>query len=215
MYYYNYLLTIYQFLFGNIQQCLDIYLNELKEILSTTCGQDVSNATIWRMLCRQGFTMKKVSTVALFKLMESQLSLQISRVAAEHSAEKRLEYIGRISAYEPRQLVFVDESSVNCRTTYRGRAWSIRGTKAQRKAFFVHGRRYVVTQFYQAFPYIHLVSQYFLQYHFEEEKLNERRAVREASTRDDREHEMESMKDGERKEAELNDPSPLQCSNTR
>ena len=51
--------------------------------------------------------------------------------------------------------------------------------------------------------------------HFEEEKLNERRAVREASTRDDREHEMESMKDGERKEAELNDPSPLQCSNTR
>ena len=39
--------------------------------------------------------------------------------------------------------------------------------------------------------------------------------TREASTRDDREHEMESTKDGERKEAELNDPSPLQCSNTR
>ena len=67
MYYYNYLLTIYQFLFGNIQQCLDLYLDELKEILSTTCGQDVSNATIWLMLHRQGYTMKKVSTVALFK----------------------------------------------------------------------------------------------------------------------------------------------------
>ena len=50
---------------------------------------------------------------------------------------------------------------------------------------------------------------------FEEEKLNERRAVREASTWDDQEHEMESMKDGERKEAELNDLSPLQCSNMR
>ena len=98
--------------------------------------------------------------------MESQLSLQISRVAAEHSAEKRLEYIGRISAYEPRQLVFVDESSVDHRTTYHGQAWSIQGTKAQRKAFFVRGRWYVVTQFYQAFPYIHLVSQYFLQYHW-------------------------------------------------
>ena len=98
--------------------------------------------------------------------MESQLSLQISRVAAECSAEKCLEYIGRISAYEPRQLVFIDESSVDRRTTYRGRAWSIRGTKAQRKAFFVRGRQYVVTQFYQAFPYIHLVSQYFLQYHW-------------------------------------------------
>ena len=70
--------------------------------------------------------------------MESQLSLQISQVAAERSAEKCLEYIGRISAYEPRQLVFIDESSVDRRTMYRGRAWSIRGTKAQRKAFFVH-----------------------------------------------------------------------------
>ena len=58
MYYYNYLLTIYQFLFGNIQQCPDLYLDELKEILSTTCGQDVSNATIWRLLHHQGFTMK-------------------------------------------------------------------------------------------------------------------------------------------------------------
>ena len=98
--------------------------------------------------------------------MESQLSLQISQVAAECSTEKRLEYIGQISAYEPRQLVFVDESSVDCRTMYCGWAWSIRGTKAQRKAFFVRGRWYVITQFYQPFPYIHLVSQYFLQYHW-------------------------------------------------
>jgi len=41
-------------------------------------------------------------------------------------------------------LVFVDESSVDRCTTYRGRAWSIRGTKAQRKAFFVRGRRFSV-----------------------------------------------------------------------
>ncbi|KIO10437.1 hypothetical protein M404DRAFT_129600, partial [Pisolithus tinctorius Marx 270] len=64
----------------------------------------------------------------------------ITRVAAEHSAQKRLEYIARIGKYELEQLVFVDESSVDRRTTYHGRAWSIRGTKAQRKAFFVHGQ---------------------------------------------------------------------------
>jgi hypothetical protein len=67
----------------------------------------------------------------------------MTKRAAEQSAEKRLEYISRISKYSPSQLVFVDESSVDRRTSYRGRAWSIRGTKAQRKAFFVRGRRCV------------------------------------------------------------------------
>jgi len=67
--------------------------------------------------------------------------LQITPVAAERSAQKRLEYIARIGKYNPEHLVFVDESSVDRRTTYRNRAWSIRGTKAQRKAFFVRGRR--------------------------------------------------------------------------
>lgn len=78
---------------------------------------------------------------------ESKLTVsiaQVSRIAAERSAAKRLDYIARISTYQPDQLVFVDESSVDRRTTYRGRAWSIRGTKAQRKAFFVRGRRSVL-----------------------------------------------------------------------
>lgn len=39
------------------------------------------------------------------------------------------------------QLVFVDESSYDKRTTYRNRAWSIRGTAAVRKAVFVRGKR--------------------------------------------------------------------------
>jgi len=60
---------------------------------------------------------------------------QLTRVAAERSAEKRLDYIARIGVYTPEQLIFVDESSVDRRTTYQGHAWSIRGTKAQRKAF--------------------------------------------------------------------------------
>ncbi len=47
----------------------------------------------------------------------------------------------QIGQYTAEQLVFVDESSVDRRTTYRGNAWSIRGTQAQRKAFFVRGRR--------------------------------------------------------------------------
>ncbi|KIK24914.1 hypothetical protein PISMIDRAFT_97722, partial [Pisolithus microcarpus 441] len=61
----------------------------------------------------------------------------ITRVSAERSAVKRIEYLARIGAYRAEQLVFVDESSADRPTTYRGRAWSIRGAKAQRKAFFV------------------------------------------------------------------------------
>ena len=45
--------------------------------------------------------------------------------------------MARIGKYEADQLVFVDESSVDRRTTYRGRTWSFRGASAQRKAFFV------------------------------------------------------------------------------
>jgi len=109
-----------EFLLGAVNQQPDLYLDELKEILEISCGVSISRSTIWRTLRRAGFTMKK-----------------LTRVAAERSAEKRLEYMARIGNYSPEQLVFVDESSVDRRTTYRGRAWSIRGTKAQRKAFFV------------------------------------------------------------------------------
>ncbi|KAF9220151.1 hypothetical protein BS17DRAFT_715510, partial [Gyrodon lividus] len=110
------------FLLGTIQKAPDLYLDELKEMLAVSCGVDVSHMTVWRTLHQAGFTMKKV-------------------FAAERSAQKQLEYIARIGMYEAEQLVFVDKSSVDCRTTYCGRAWSIRGTKAQCKAFFMHGRR--------------------------------------------------------------------------
>ncbi|KIJ04708.1 hypothetical protein PAXINDRAFT_24918, partial [Paxillus involutus ATCC 200175] len=50
-----------QFLLGTIQKTPDLYLDELREMLATSCGVDVSRATIWRTLRRAGFTMKKVS----------------------------------------------------------------------------------------------------------------------------------------------------------
>ena len=41
-------------------QTPDLYVDELQEMLSVSCGQDVSKATIWRMLHRAGYTFKKV-----------------------------------------------------------------------------------------------------------------------------------------------------------
>jgi hypothetical protein len=75
------------------------------------------------------------------------LFIQMTRVAVERSAEKRLKYVARIGMYQASQLVFVDESSVDRQTTYHSHAWSIRGTKAQWKAFFIHGRRCVYKLF--------------------------------------------------------------------
>ncbi|KIK94858.1 hypothetical protein PAXRUDRAFT_142006, partial [Paxillus rubicundulus Ve08.2h10] len=68
----------------------------------------------------------------------------VTCVAVEQSAQKRLEYFTRIGQYGPQQLAFVDESSIDCRTTYHGCALSIQGTKAQCKVFFVHGQCYSV-----------------------------------------------------------------------
>ncbi len=69
---------------------------------------------------------------------------QLSRIALERSAEAQADYALRVGQYAPDQLVFVDESAVDRRTTYRGRAWAIRGRRATRKAFFCCGRWYVV-----------------------------------------------------------------------
>ena len=49
-------------------------------------------------------------------------------------------FAAQIGMYEPNQLVFVDESAVDCRTTYRGWAWAIHGTKATRKAFLLRAK---------------------------------------------------------------------------
>ncbi len=67
---------------------------------------------------------------------------QISKQALERNADLRAQFRCRIARmYTPEQLVFVDESACDRRTTYRGHAWAMKGTAAVRKAFFVRGRR--------------------------------------------------------------------------
>ena len=49
-----------QFILGAIRDTPDLYIDELQEMLATSCGQTVSRSTVWRVLCRGGFTLKKV-----------------------------------------------------------------------------------------------------------------------------------------------------------
>ncbi|KIJ52296.1 hypothetical protein M422DRAFT_89347, partial [Sphaerobolus stellatus SS14] len=116
------------FLQGCLERANDVYLDELQEMLKQRCGKKVSVSTIWRAFSQAGFTMKK-----------------ITKVACEHCAQKQAEYVQCIgSNYLSEQLVFVDESSFNQRTTYRGYGWALTGQRAVRKAFFLQGKRYSV-----------------------------------------------------------------------
>lgn len=70
---------------------------------------------------------------------------QISKRALERSEQWRMEYMTRIGTkYDADQLVFVDESSFDRRTSYRGYAWALKGRRAIRKCFYVRGKRYVL-----------------------------------------------------------------------
>ncbi|KIL55693.1 hypothetical protein M378DRAFT_17709 [Amanita muscaria Koide BX008] len=115
-----------RFLRGTVRHSPEIYLDEMQEIMEDRLGVDVSESTIWRALRRSGFTLKK-----------------LTRQALERSAIKRARFryqCGR--QYTPEQIVFVDESSFDRRTSLRGRAWALRGQRAVRKSFFVRGKRY-------------------------------------------------------------------------
>jgi len=96
----------------------DTYLDDLQDQLEDTCGKRVS---IWRSLTRQGFTIKK-----------------ITRAVAERCAEKRAAFDLHMGiSYTPKQLAFVDESSWDRRTSYRGYTWAIKGQRPSRNVVFV------------------------------------------------------------------------------
>lgn len=50
-----------QFLPGTMQKTPNLYLDELQEMLQASCDTEVSCATMWRILCRYGFTIKKMN----------------------------------------------------------------------------------------------------------------------------------------------------------
>ena len=130
-----------QYLWNTISSTPDVYLDELCLELEENHGVSIATSTIWRTLVKGGYSMKKARSQTNWAEYVTNSMFQLSRTALERSIEKRSMFTARIGTYEPNQLVFVDESAVDCCTTYRGRAWAIHGTKATRKAFFCQGKR--------------------------------------------------------------------------
>ena len=125
----------FQFLAECIEHSPDIYLGELQTKLQEVAHLTVSKVAISNGLKRIGYTRKKVRSWYPH-CNNSCNCAQISKVALEQSAARRASYMLRIGTqYDPRQLVFVDESSFDRRTAVRGFAWALRGEPIPRHHF--------------------------------------------------------------------------------
>lgn len=102
-------------------------------------GVDVSDATIWRTLIRAGYSYKTVrmATAVCHMLTKP----QITKAARERSAAKRAEYIEKISSFHANELIFIDESSFDKRTTNRLQGWGKVGERVIRRVHFHRGDR--------------------------------------------------------------------------
>jgi len=117
-----------QYILGLIAFRPDMYLDEIRRNLHDELKIKVSVSTIYRALCRAGYSLK-----------------QSTKAAIERDWQRRATYLTTIGlCYEPNQLVFVDESACDRRTTYRRRAWAYCGFRAFRHAHFVRGKRYSI-----------------------------------------------------------------------
>jgi len=83
----------------------------LKEDLEVNCGVSVDESTIYQILSRCGFTLKRNAFVA-----------------RECMEEDRTRYVMDISQnYHPDQLIFVNKSMMNQLTMQRDQGWSLVG----------------------------------------------------------------------------------------
>ncbi|KIJ22688.1 hypothetical protein M422DRAFT_83984, partial [Sphaerobolus stellatus SS14] len=85
----------------------DLYLDELQKHLQEMFGLYIGISTIWDTLTDLGLTRKR-----------------LSKAAAERNEEARSQYRFRIGAESPDRLVFIDESRIDCRATYRLYGWA-------------------------------------------------------------------------------------------
>lgn len=89
------------------------YLDEMAWYLQHTCGVAVHITTVWRTLRRRGWSRTYVR-----------------RRAAERCLVLKAVFLGRMVAFDPRQLAFLDESCADERTGWRSYGWSPVGVEA-------------------------------------------------------------------------------------
>ena len=114
-------------------------MTDLQKHLADDRDKLVDISTIWRGLRRAGWSLKCVSY--LLPAMSLLISEQLTKAARERNWFKRAQYLAEVSQYLPHELVFIDESSFDRRTSNRRRAWSPRGTRIVMRVHFLRGQR--------------------------------------------------------------------------
>jgi len=79
------------------------------------------------MVRREGFTWKR-----------------LTKIATERKELQRALFQLRVSKYRAEQLVFVDETSKDDRTTFRHRGYALSGRKAIRRTQYIRNTRYSI-----------------------------------------------------------------------
>ncbi|KAJ3536464.1 hypothetical protein NMY22_g6034 [Coprinellus aureogranulatus] len=106
------------------------FLDEFLDLLDTNRFISVHFTTIYRELERLGMSRKK-----------------LKKIASERNNLLRADFVGRMAAYSPEELCFLDETSKDKRTVGRRYGRSRKGRRATQEQPFVRGRRVSVTGF--------------------------------------------------------------------
>jgi hypothetical protein len=118
----------------------DLYLDEVVEQLSVQQGIDVSLVMVWRTFKALGLTRMHLHWLPQSSILTT-LIQQLSKPAAERCEDVRQQFSFIIGAETPESLLFLDESAVDLRMTYRQMGWSRKGCKAKKSSNFVRGKQ--------------------------------------------------------------------------
>lgn len=116
-----------EFLMALLDENHTIFLDELQEQFAAERDIDISLSTLSRTLARLALTRKG-----------------ITREAAERNELLRAIWQVEIGQYEPRQLVFLDESAVDDQTSARRDGWSPLGRACVCRSTFLRGTKYSI-----------------------------------------------------------------------
>ncbi len=137
------LISSLKFLQNEVKGSCDAYLDELRKELEAVAGKKVSDSTVWCALRRSGYTMKKVSSGCVSMSANLIVHVQLTKIVIERNELKHEEFRQHMAlSYLPDQLVFVDESACDRRTTLSRACMGYQGATSCPQGF-LHTRKTV------------------------------------------------------------------------
>jgi len=102
------------FVIALVMECPSMYLHEMCKAIEVATRVCVSEATVCKILRKNGLTRNKIRTVAV-----------------ERRAEYRASFMARALSFEREMLVFLDETGSDARNYTRKFGYSLRGLRAE------------------------------------------------------------------------------------